>query len=170
MYKYLSYTLKAVNTVLDKSNANRIHILDSTDQEKMFDILTVLQYFYDATLELSKTIYSGISTVMPVFYSLCLEMKATETDSSLTCTLKKVLLYHIKFYMSKYLEKNEAIYSAAAFLDVRTKNFSFAAPAQKRTYVKMATDLIKDLLSEGPPDIAQRASSRISANSSSNNQ
>ena len=75
-----------------------------------------------------------------------------------------MLAHYTKFYFDKYIKKNESIQAAATFLDVRTKNFSCFSIKDRKKYVKLAIETIKNICSNADDDIKKLVNSTTEPN------
>ena len=135
---------QALNAVFSHPNyksSHKKHILTEEDIEALNEIVVVLNYFYDATEQLSGKKYATISQVLPIFWSLSISMKPKTTDSKLTYILKQCLHYYTEFYLKKWILPNEAWYCAASFLDGRFKSFMRLTPTVGEQKKKLAMKL-----------------------------
>jgi hypothetical protein len=155
MLNRLYEQIDLINELIAEFDINDGASFNTDDKKSMHSILCVLKYYYDATLEFSKSKYASISLVLPIFNALLDSMSPHKDDSQMSATLKKVLKHYTKFYFKKYIEQNMSTYVTASYLDIRTKLFGRVEEARRKSYVKIATDTVKSLCLNGPNDISQ---------------
>lgn len=139
---------EAINEVFSEKSVKKNMKINDYEKLMVQDIIEVLHYYFDATLELSASKYVTISVVLPTFISLITHMEPQESDSMMVLVLKKILNHYTKFYMQKYNLIDNSILVTASYLDLRTKLFGRSTEKKRKEYFNLAKNTIKLFVSE----------------------
>jgi hypothetical protein len=155
MLERLYEQIDIINELITEFDIDDCSTFNVDEKKNIFSIIQILSYYFDATLNLSKTNYASISLILPIFNALIGGMAPKKEVNQMSVTLKKILQHYTKFYFKKYIEKNLQIFATASFLDCRTKLFGQVEDSKRKQCTKLAIEFIKSLCSSGPNEIKQ---------------
>ncbi|CAF0705108.1 unnamed protein product [Brachionus calyciflorus] len=105
MLERINEQVEAINEVVSEKNFRKKFeslTISVIELVMLKEAIGILDYFYQATVELSANKYVTISIVLPTFYCLKEALMPETKDSDFILTLKKVLYHYIDFYTTKY--------------------------------------------------------------------
>jgi hypothetical protein len=155
MLERLYEQIDFVNELIMDFEINDCTTFNTEEKKNIYNIVCVLKYFYEATLQFSKTQFASISLVLPIFNALIDHMALERDDPPVSVALKTMLKHYTKFYFKKYTEKNLSTYVTVSFLDVRTKLFGRIDESKRKQYLKIANETIRSTCLAGPINISQ---------------